>query len=456
MTTVGLCHYKVGGTDGVSLEMDKWKLALERMGHKVYLCGGDLGTSEGYLIEELYHHREDAERMAKNTFYKLSDYPGGAALEREIFDLSRVIEEKLIAFIEDKQIDLLIPNNIWSIGANPAAAIAFANVVRNLRIPAIGHHHDFHWESFRRMRATCREAQRIIDQYLPPTDPLIKHVVINSFAKEELLEQRGVPSTIVPNVFDFAGDDWKVDDYNCDFRSEIGVGADDILILQATRIVPRKGIELAIDLVATLNQAQYREEISRCGLYDGRNFDSENRIVLVLAGYSEDPKKDYLNRLREKADCVGVDLVVISDRVKSRRDSESGKKIYSLWDCYVFSDLVAYPSLYEGWGNQFLEALRARVPVVIFEYPVYKEDIKDKGFSVISLGSEIEGKDELGLVRASEEHLKRAAQDSLRTLTDGAFRETMVEKNFARGKRYYSLESLVRYLQGIIHNRSIN
>ena len=455
MSMIGLCHYKVGGTDGVSLEMDKWKTALERLGHTVYLCGGDLGTGDGYLIEELYHHREDAERMARNTFYELRDYESGAALEQDIISLSRVIERKLIAFIEDKHVDLLIPNNIWSIGANPAAAIAFTNVVRKLHIPAIGHNHDFHWETFRGMRPTCPEAQRIIDQYLPPVDPLISHVVINSFARDELQERRGVLSTIVPNVFDFSGPDWKVDDYNQDFRSKIGVGENDVLVLQATRIVSRKGIELAIDLLERLNQPEFRDQITRSGLYDGRRFSEKSRIVLVLAGYSEDPKKEYLNRLREKAESMGVELRVISDLVKSRREIEDGKKIYSLWDCYVFADLVTYPSLYEGWGNQFLEALRARVPIVVFEYPVYRADIKDKGFSVISLGSEIVGKDELGLARVSEQLVERAAQEGMRALVDKAFREAMVERNFALGKRYYSLESLENYLRTVLRNRNI-
>ncbi len=450
MTTIGLCHYKIGDTDGVSLEMDKWETALQRMGHTVYLCGGDLGTRDGYLIEELYHHREDAERMARNAFYDLNDYPNGAALERDIVSLSRVIEEKLGAFIKEKRIDLLIVNNIWSIGANPAAAIAFTNVVRNQRIPAIGHHHDFHWESFRGMRATCLEAQRIVDQYLPPTDPLISHVVINSFAQEELRVRRGVASTIVPNVFDFSDQDWQIDDYNRDFRSEIGVREGDILVLQATRIVPRKGIELAIDLVEKLGRSEFREQIEQKGVYDGRRFGTDDRITLVLAGYSEDPKKEYLNRLREKAESMGVELRVISDRVKSRRELQDGKKIYSLWDCYVFADLVTYPSLYEGWGNQFLEALRARVPIVVFEYPVYRADIKEKGFSVISLGSEVEGKDDLGLIHVSEQSLDRAAQESVRALTEGAFREGMVEQNFALGKRYYSLESLQQYVKELI------
>ena len=454
MSIIGLCHYKIGGTDGVSLEMDKWKHALERLGHTVHLCGGDLGTSDGYLIEELYHHREDARRMAKNMFYELGDYPDGAALERDILDLSHVIEEKLIAFITDRAIDLLVPNNIWSIGANPAAAIAFANVVRNLHVPAIGHHHDFCWESFRGMHTTCPEAQRIIDRYLPPVDPLISHVVINSFAKEELREKHDVSAAIVPNVFDFSGPDWKIDGCNRDFRSEIGVGENDVLVLQATRIVSRKGIELAIDLVEKLGQPEFRDQIMRSGLYDGRGFNEESRIVLVLAGYSEDPKEEYLKKLREKAMRAGVNLLVISDLVRSRRESEGDKKIYSLWDCYVFADLVTYPSLYEGWGNQFLEALRARVPIVLFEYPVYRADIKDKGFSVISLGSGIEGKDKLGLARLNEGSVDHAAEESVRALTDGAFRHEIVEHNFSLGKRFYSLESLENYLRTILHTRN--
>ena len=451
MSIIGLCHYKVGGTDGVSLEMDKWKHALERLGHTVLLCGGDLGVGDGYLIEELYHHRDDAERMARNLFYELRDYSNGMALRRDIFALSRVIEKKLIAFIEERHIDLLIPNNIWSIGANQAAAIAFTNVVRKLHISAIGHHHDFHWESFRGMRATCPEAQRIIDQYLPPVDPLISHVVINSFARDELQQRCGAASTIVPNMFDFSGPDWRIDNYNRDFRSKIGVGENDVLVLQATRVVPRKGIELAVDLVKRLSEKEYRDQLTRNGLYDGRKFNEESRIVLVLAGYSEDPKKEYLHRLQEKAKRMGVELRVISDLVKSRREIEYGKKIYSLWDCYVFADLVTYPSLYEGWGNQFLEALRGRAPIVLFEYPVYLADIKGKGFSVLSLGSEIGGEDQLGLVHVSDQHLDYAARESLRVLTDRAFRDEMVRSNFALGKNFYSLERLENYLNAIIY-----
>jgi len=450
ITNIGICHYKIGGTDGVSLEMDKWKKALEKLGHTVHLCGGDLGTGDGFLIEELYHHRDDVERITHNAFYELRDYKSGAALEKEILALAGRIEQGLRKFIADRSIDLLIPNNIWSIGMNLPAAVAFARVVRDLGIPTIAHHHDFYWETFRRMNPTCPEVKKLVDEYLPPRDPLIHHVVINSFTQAELKRRSGVSAVVIPNVFDFSGPDWRIDDYNRDFRSEIGVRKDDILVLQATRIIPRKGIELAIDLVAALDRPEYRKKLSECGLYDGRRFNADSRIVLVLAGYSEDPKKEYLKRLQEKATRAGVELRVISERVKSRREIKEEKKIYSLWDCYVFADLVTYPSLYEGWGNQFLEAVRAKLPIVIFEYPVYQADIKPRGFITISLGKKLEGKDAFGLVQVSKEKIAHAANAAITVLTDQTERQAIVNRNFLLGRKFYDLSVLGNYFSKII------
>ncbi len=447
---IGLCHYKIGGTDGVSLEMAKWKWVLEEMGHTVHLCGGALETTEGDLVGELHHHRPEVERITENAFHELRGYESGAALENGILAFADRVEVGLRRFVQERAIELLIPNNIWSIGLNLPAAVAFTRVVRELRIPAIGHHHDFYWEEFRGMRPTCPEVERLAEEYLPPQAPFIRHVVINSLVQAELERRSRVSATVVPNVFDFSGPAWRIDSYNRDFKDAIGVEETDVLVLQATRIIPRKGIELAIDLVAELNGSHHRRRLEEKGLYDGRRFDKDSRIVLVLAGYSEDPQAEYLKRLQAKAARLGVELRVISDLIRARRRTEDGKKRYSLWDCYVFADLVTYPSLYEGWGNQFLEAVRAKVPVVVFEYPVYRADIKGKGFAVISLGDRIEGYDELGLAQVRGEVIDRAAREAVSILTDRALRREMVERNFSVGKRFYSLDALQSYLSGII------
>jgi glycosyltransferase involved in cell wall biosynthesis len=328
--------------------------------------------------------------------------------------------------------------------------VAFTRVVRKLEIPTVAHHHDFYWETLRGMIPTCETTARIAREYLPPKDPLITHVVINSLVQAELRQRSGVESTIVSNVFDFAGDPWGIDEYNRDFREAIGVNENDIVVLQATRIVERKGIELAIDLVAEMNRHAYRKKLWKKGLYDGRKFDKKSRIVLVLAGYSEDRTERYLSRLKRKIERAGIEARFIAERVASRREESDGERLYSLWDCYALADLVTYPSLFEGWGNQFLEAIRAKLPVTIFEYPVYRADIREKGFDAISLGSSVEGTDESGLVFISKATVRCATAKAVEVLTNSSARQAMVERNFELGRENYSLESLAQQLDNIM------
>jgi glycosyltransferase involved in cell wall biosynthesis len=451
MKTIGIFHYQVGRTDGVSLEIEKWKRVLEEMGHTVHLCAGDPGTTECTLIEEMYHHRPDAKRLTYNTFCELRDYADDAAYRAELFSLADVIERKMRDFVAKKGIDFLIPQNVWSVAASPSVSIALARVMRDLRLPVLAHNHDFYWERTGGVALTCATAVELAEKYLPPRDPLARHVVINSLAQRELAERKGIKSTVVPNVFDFGAPPWQPDEYNQDFRTRIGLKENDIFVLQATRIVPRKGIELAVDFVRALDTPERRALFKTRGLYDGRSFDDDSRIVLVLAGYTrDDATGNYLKHLKQKIERAGINALFIEDMVEGQRQTRDGDKTYSLWDTYVLADLVTYPSLAEGWGNQFLEALRARLPIMLFEYPVYRADIKVKGFRVISLGSEIQGQDDLGLVQIAPHVIEAAADRAVELLTDVRLRQKTVEHNFQLGRQHYSLESLRGYLEPLI------
>ena len=451
MKTIGMFHYKVGGTDGVSLEMDKWKRVLEDMGHTVHLCGGDLGAVEGTLIEEMYHHRADAKRLSYNTFYELRDYPDDAAYKVDLLERAGVIERRIRAFVDEKGIDFLIPQNVWSVAVNPPVSIALARVMRGLQLPALAHNHDFYWERTDGVALTCATAMELADKYLPPRDPLARHAVINSLAQRALAERKGIASTVVPNVFDFDAPPWQPDDFNRDFRARIGLTEKDVVILQATRVVSRKGIELAVDFVQALDRPERRARLQERGLYDGRSFDDDSRVVLVLAGYVQDDVTGrYVMNLKHKIARAGIDALFIEEVVGGRRQAGEGQKIYSLWDTYVWADFVTYPSLWEGWGNQFLEALRARLPLLLFEYPVYQADIGDKGFRVVSLGSAIQERDDLDLVQVSPQVIEAAADQALELLTDARLRHETVEHNFQVGRQHYSLEALRGYLAQLV------
>jgi len=53
---IGFISTRLNGTDGVSLEVEKWSRVLQRMGHQVFFCAGELGgyAAAGTLIPELH------------------------------------------------------------------------------------------------------------------------------------------------------------------------------------------------------------------------------------------------------------------------------------------------------------------------------------------------------------------------------------------------------------------
>jgi mannosylglucosylglycerate synthase len=443
---IALCHFRVGETDGVSLEMEKWKQSLETLGHEVFFLAGSTESEKGYVIDELYYQHAQNNKFVFNAYSQLRDYCSKQEFREDILNFVSKIEEKLEKFISEYKIDVLVPNNIWSLGWGIPAAIAFANISKRCGINCIAHHHDFYWERDRYSHPTCDFIQNILDDYFPPRTANIRHVVINEIAKEQLKIRKGLDSVVVPNVFDFEGAEWKIDEFNSDFRTKIGAGENDIIVLQATRITERKAIELAIDVAGELCKPKYIAELRKNGLYDGRSF-KDGKIILVFAGLPEADEK-YIQKLYRRAERKGVQIFDIHHMIKAERYTENGRKYYSLWDAYVFADIITYPSILEGWGNQFLEGLFAKKPMVVYEYPVYLTDIKEKGFNIVSLGVD-HSFDEEGLVKVCEDLIERAAQDCVRLLSDACYRKDYTDHNFELGRRYYSNKSLMNLLKGL-------
>jgi len=445
---IALCHYRVGETDGVSLEMDKWKKVLENMGHKVYFIAGSTGTSDGYVVPEMNYRFEEDLKIERNAYLKLEDYQDEDELIRVIRKLTLKIEEGLKKILIENKIDLIVPNNILSIGRSIPTAMAFTKVIKELGIRCIGHHHDFYWERKNFSQPTCNFVRKALEEYYPPKDDLISHVVINSIVQKELKVRRNLDSVVIPNVFDFDEKLWDADNYNKDFREKLGIKDNDILMLQATRVTNRKAIELAIDVVGEMQRKENRKILEEVKLYNGQSFKEDSRFVLVLAGMIE-TADDYVERLKTKAKVSNVELLFVNNLVEHSRCTKNNNKMYSLWDTYVFADIITYPSIQEGWGNQFLEGLFAKKPMLVFEYDVYKENIKGKGFEVISLGDKYE-LDEYGLAKVDKKVIRYAAGECIKLLIDKDCREKMVEKNFQLGREFLSHKSLKEKLTLII------
>lgn len=455
MARIAFIQNKLGRTDGVSLEVDKWRRVLEARGHQVYYIAGNDEVAGNIVIPELLLDHPDTHRILRNATVAFSDYANPAELMADIEGVAQRIEGQLREILRREAIDLIIPNNLLSVGYNVPAIPALARVIED-GMPAIVHSHDFWFEDSGETNATCAEVEALFSRLAPPDLPNIRHVCINSIAQKALASRRGIQAQVVPNVFDFDQPSWQVDEWNATFRADCGLEADDIVILQATRVLDRKGVELAIDVAARLNQPPHRDALRQRGLYDGRRGDG--RIVLLCAGYIErfGITGDYVARLTERASGQGVDLRFVGDRVgHSRGQLADGGKRYSLWDVYAHADLVSYPSYWEGWGNQFIEAVFARLPVLLFEYPVWTADLAQAGFHVVSLGDSFErGAD--GLIAVSEERLQTAAAQCVDVLCDAQQRTAWGQHNAAIAAEHYSLTALDRMVADLLQRSAIN
>lgn len=442
---IGLAHYRVGETDGVSLEMEKWRRVLEDMGHRVFFISGTPDYGEIY-IPEMSFHSERFKKIENNAYRKLKDYKSEEEFKEDILKEAKLIEEKLIKAVKENNIELLIPNNIFSLGVAFSVTIAFARVIRKLGLKVIAHNHDFYWERQALSKPTCKFIKEYLDEYYPPKDENIKQVVINKIAKEELLKRKGLDSTVVPNVFDFDQPLWKPDEFNKDLREKLGISSNDIVFLQATRVTDRKAIELAIEVVGEVNRR--RQELYGT-LYDGREFTPNGKILMLMPGLIE-TATNYVDFLRKVADKEKVEIIWCNEIMEAERQNNAAGKKYSLWDMYVVADMITYPSILEGWGNQFLEGLFAKKNMIVFEYPVYLTDIKPLGFEVISLGTQYTKRKGTSYVEIPREKIVEAAKETIKLLKDSTEYSSRVEKNFAIGQQYLSYRSLRKKLKEII------
>ncbi|WED23654.1 glycosyltransferase family 4 protein [Vibrio sp. JC009] len=436
-----LAHFRVGETDGVSLEMDKWKWALESLGHKVFYLAGSSGSCDAELIPELHYLEPLNDEFIHNAYVERSDYSSEAVLLEAIDSRANAIADGIIHVIQKHDIDIIVPNNIWSLGYHLPAASGLMKAVEATQTRVICHHHDFHWERVKYSNPTSEGISELLNTLFPPKHPLVTHCVINRIALNELKQRRDIDSTVVPNVFDFHCSNWQKDEYNSDLRERFDIKEHDVIFLQATRIVSRKGIELAIDLIDQI--ASQKEQLLGKTLYNGQIFSEESQLILMFAGMCEEP--EYLEKLESKARKLKVKLLFINDLVGHSRGEKNGQKVYSLWDVYCHADIITYPSLLEGWGNQFLEGLVAKVPMAVYRYPVYDLDIADYKFNIIDLGNS-HNTDEQGLATIEADQLKRAADETIRYLLDADMRQAKVEQNYQIGETHFSYQALKELL----------
>jgi glycosyltransferase involved in cell wall biosynthesis len=407
---IGFVSTRFEGTDGVSLETEKWAAVLERMGHTCFYFAGicSLPAERSRVVPEAFFLHPEIGAIHNDVFYSPSR---ATETTRKVDQLKAKLKEDLRAFVKDFGIEVMIVENALAIPLNIPLGLALTEFIVETNIPAIAHHHDFYWE---RDRFLVNCGMDYVQAAFPPNIPHIRHVVINSAAGTQLGLRTGLLSHLIPNVMDFDNPPAPPDAYADDVRDALGVPKDGFLLLQPTRVVQRKGIEHAIELADRLG-AQAR---------------------LVITHATGDEGNLYEQRVRSFAERLGVSVRFVAKVIRNERGTTAdGRKVYSLADVYQHSDLVTYPSSWEGFGNAFLEAIYYRRPLFVNNYSIYAFDIKPKGFRVIEFEGFI---------------TDETVQQTRRVLEDKALAAEMTELNYQLGRRHYSYTILERRLQTLL------
>jgi glycosyltransferase involved in cell wall biosynthesis len=409
---VGFVIGRIGGIDGVALETEKWITILERMGHEVRVLTGELegALANTALLPELaFNHPFTVEEQQIAFFGKPADEK---ELLRRLEAQATTIEQGILSWIEREGIDLLISENASALPCHLTMGMALRRVFSEQGIPAVTHDHDFHWERGDRYATPYEGVRKIIKECFPVKLRDVRHAVINTAARDTLGERFGIQgAVVVPNVMDFEQPYAAQDEYNEGLLADLGLGEDDIPLFQITRIVERKGIVTAIQLVHELDNP---------------------RVKLVITGTSTDDTEGHtadLHALTRKLE-LEDQVLFAGERFGAYRGTDSqGRRRYSIEDGYARARACTYFSSYEGFGNAFVEAVIARRPIFVNRYePVYWPDIGSKGFETVMI--------EQGQLT------KRAVEQIRGVLFDPVRRERMVERNFELGREHFSYDAL--------------
>jgi glycosyltransferase involved in cell wall biosynthesis len=407
----GFVSTRLAGNDGVSLETAKWAHILTGLGHECFCFAGetDWPAERSYVVPEAHFLHTEITTLTDDLF---GDNVRSSHTTQRIQVLKDHLKSHLNKFVTRFKPDILIAENILSLPVNIPLGLALTEFIAETGLPVIAHDHDFAWD---RERFDLSAANDYLRAAFPPVFPSIHHVVINSFAARQLAMRTGERCVLIPNVMDFDAPLPSADTRTAEFRQALGIGSEEVVLLQPTRIVPRKRIERSIELARRLNLP----------------------CVLVISHSSGDEGYGYESYLKDFAKLLNVRVIFAADKIGSERGQKiDGDASFSLADAYLQADLVTYPSAVEGFGNAFLEAMYYRRPIIMSSYEIFNIDIKPKGFKVIAF---------------SEFISESTINEVVSLLHQPELVAEIVEQNFNIARRYYSYNVLEKLLVTLIN-----
>ncbi len=420
---IGILHSLIGKNDGVSIVIDQ---TIEAMIDQMEIPLGNIHLLAAHspprfntTLDDIFWHKNE---QNKYILAHYSQEPAPDDLEDFILEHANYAKSIIAKFIEKNDIDLFIVHNSCH-PSNFVYAVATGMYFEEIHnegrsLPKfLLWWHDSHFERdrFKKPNSIIRKFLK----YLP--GPHVNGIVfINT--EQELLANRYYAeefkmansdlffkrkTVFIPNTCSIPWD-WShfkletkklvappEDQYNKTFLKDIGLIKDleakgfeleeTVILLQHTRVVQRKRIDVSIEFAIRLEE-KFRKE----GMHKA--------VALLVSGHSGDEHDSHLMYLKRKfsetvkkfPDSKGRVFLLFAEKyILPEREVLVEKKYYRFADIPAVvarcGGMGTYFSEVEGFGNNLLEMISQGLPVVINKYPIYKRDIEQLGFMLPSV-----------------------------------------------------------------------
>lgn len=375
---------RIGGTDGVSLEVMHWIKILVDRGKKVSVFTGlEENTSFLPTILELKSlgveitecptaelNQPEETELFKGFFAREQVDPEARKLLKKN---KAIIKESFLGHIAKHGVNKLVFDNLqlsqgqFALGL--AANEAALELAKQGKVNVLSRLHDFP-EDRPHYWPICKETMDML-KTLTPKNSAFKYVVINKHDLDKLEQDGSKDMTIerhikegtidIDNIFDFHDDALLNIAKNVDkpFVKEevLGIPANHTVFLAPVRPVSRKRIDAMIKMLWQMRKK---------GLKD----------TTLLITHPESGALTINPMLKAIAKLFKINLVFADEKIQAYDKKHPKNKCnVNLWELYGVGDIVLYLSDLEGWGNALLEAIYFEKPVIINQYPVYMKNI---------------------------------------------------------------------------------
>lgn len=335
---ITLIHYAahpiIGGVENV---MHQHSLLMADAGHRVAVIAGRGEKSDprvDFVRLPLVDSRDPAILAAKREL-------DGGRIPGDFARLSKEIETQLRGHFTDT--DWVLAHNVCSLNKNLPLTAALWRIAESTPRPRFGlWHHDLAWTTPRYSSELHKgDPWDMLRQDWPNTT----QIAVSQHRAQELSELLKVPQNrirVIPNGLN-AGAFLRLGSEALGLINEFHLFDSDPLILLPARITPRKNIEMALRILASLLKSHPSARLLVTGPMGPHNPANAAYLASLV---------DLRRQLRIEEQAVFLAL--------ARSDAVSDELLLEL---YRLADVLLFPSREEGFGIPPLEAGLERIPV---------------------------------------------------------------------------------------------